>query len=85
MPEHRLAAEVAEIVRDAGKVPTDRFIGSESRLVDDLGVDSLDLVAIYLRVQDRYGVDVDDDDVAGLRTVGDLASYVAHRAESVAA
>jgi acyl carrier protein len=39
--------------------------------VDDLGADSLDLVELVMAFEEEFGVDVPDDDAAGLKTVGD--------------
>ncbi len=80
-----LATAVVGVIRRVGKVPADRVLGPESRLVDDLGIDSLDLVAVYLTIQDDTGVIVEDDDIARLQTVADVVNYVQQRAGSAAA
>lgn len=83
--ESPLASTVSGIIRRVGKVPAERRIASESRLVDDLGIDSLDLVAVYLDIQDATGVIIEDEDIARLQTVGDVVAYVQARAGSAAA
>jgi acyl carrier protein len=85
MTENRLIAEVAEAVRLAAKIPTNVLISAESRLIEDLAIDSLDLVGVLLDIQDHFDVVIDDDDVASLRTVADLAAYVAARRGTAAA
>jgi acyl carrier protein len=85
MPEAPLVGEVTAVVRKAAKVPATVLINAESRLIEDLGIDSLDLVSVFVAVQDEYDVVIDDDDVTELRRVGDLAAYVARRRESAAA
>lgn len=85
MAESPLVTELVAIVRKVGKVAPERLVTSDTRLVDDLGIDSLDLVAVFLQVQDRFDVVIEDDDVAALRTVSDLATYVARRSGPVAA
>ncbi len=85
MAENPLVAELVEIVRKVGKVPAERLIGSETRLVEDLGIDSLDLVAVFLNVQDRFDVVIEDDDVPRLKSVADLAAYVSRHRGSAAA
>lgn len=77
MPDASLLGEVIEVIRDAGKVAPGTPINPDQRLVDDLGIDSLDLVGVFLSIQDRYDVVIDDDDVPALRRVMDLAEYVA--------
>jgi acyl carrier protein len=44
--------------------------------VDDLGADSLDLVELVMALEEEFGVDVPDDDAAGLKTVGDAVGYI---------
>jgi acyl carrier protein len=73
-----LVAEVAEVVRRAAKVPPHVTIAGESRLVEDLAIDSLDLVGVMLAVQDQFDIVIDDDTVPSLRRVVDLAEAVAN-------
>jgi acyl carrier protein len=47
---------------------------------DDLDIDSLSMVEITVQLEDIFGMKIPDDQVAGLRTVSDLAAYIAgHR------
>jgi acyl carrier protein len=85
MADTALLADLVAIVRRVGKVPAERPVEPETRLVDDLGIDSLDLVAVFLTVQDTYGVVIDDDDIPRLARVADLAAYVARHRGTVAA
>ncbi|HEU5117069.1 MAG TPA: acyl carrier protein [Isosphaeraceae bacterium] len=84
MSDASLTAQLAQVVRKVGKVPADRPIENSTRLVEDLGIDSLDLVAVFLQVQDEFDVVIEDDDVVALKTVADLAAYV-HRTRGSAA
>jgi acyl carrier protein len=72
-----LVAKVAGIVRQAAKVPPHVTIAEESRLVEDLGIDSLDLVGVLLAIQDHFDIAIEDDVVPSLRRVADLAEVVA--------
>lgn len=44
--------------------------------IENLGVDSLDLVETIMTVEDEFGITFDDGDVEGLKTVGDIADYI---------
>lgn len=77
MPDATLLGEVIEVVRTSGKLAPGVSIDADKRLVDDLGIDSLDLVGVLLSIQDKYDVVIDDDDVPKLLRVSDLAAYVA--------
>jgi acyl carrier protein len=76
MTEASLLSDVIDVIRSAGKVAAEVPIDAEKRLVDDLGIDSLDLVGVFLQLQDQYDVVIDDDDLPNLRRVIDLADYI---------
>ena len=48
----------------------------EKSFVDDLDIDSLSMVEIAVQTEDKYGVKIPDEDLAGLRTVGDVVTYI---------
>jgi acyl carrier protein len=52
-------------------------ITRESSLFDDLGADSLDWVTLIMALEDRFAVDIPDEDAAELRTVKQVSDYVA--------
>jgi acyl carrier protein len=85
MIDTTLQAELSDSVRAIARIPADVPISAESRLVEDLGIDSLDLVSIVLTAQESYGVPIDEDEVAGLRTMTDLILYVDRRRGAAAA
>lgn len=51
----------------------------EARLVEDLGADSLDMVELIMAVEEEFGIEVPDEDVEGLATVGQIADYLERR------
>ena len=51
-------------------------IQSESRLEADLGINSLELAELALRCDEEFVVDIDEDDIHRLITVGDVAAYI---------
>ena len=48
----------------------------ESNLVEDLEADSLDAVEIIVRIEDEFGLQVDDEAAESVRTVGDLVKCI---------
>ena len=48
----------------------------DKSFVDDLDIDSLSMVEIAVQTEDKYGVKIPDEDLAGLRTVGDAVGYI---------
>jgi acyl carrier protein len=80
-----LIDQVTAIVRRSAKIPGKIAIGPESRLVEDLAIDSLDLVSLVLQVQDHFDVVFDEDAVPNLCRVADLVEYLAAGREGMAA
>lgn len=52
-------------------------ITRDASLEDDLGADSLDWVSLIMALEDRFAVDIPDEDAAELRTVKQVTDYVA--------
>lgn len=51
-------------------------IKPESRLVEDLMADSLDIVELIMDLEAEYGVQIPDDELPNIRTVGDIVQYI---------
>lgn len=51
-------------------------ITAESKLVDDLGADSLDVLQMLMLIEDSKGITIPDEVLAGFQTVGDVADYL---------
>lgn len=51
-------------------------ITTDTRLEDDLGADSLDVVDLLMSLEDEFDVEIQDEDIEKIQTVGDLVSYI---------
>jgi len=51
-------------------------ITRDASLEGDLGADSLDWVSLIMALEDRFAVDIPDEDAAELRTVKQVTDYV---------
>lgn len=49
----------------------------DTRLVKDLGADSVDLVGSVMTIEDVFGISIPDDELEGIETVGDVVKVVA--------
>jgi acyl carrier protein len=76
-------AEVLEEIRRlaAEELAIDRPLEPGDRLVEDLGLDSMTLVAMTVAVEDRFRVVLEPDGGAPVESVGDLVRLVAARRE----
>jgi acyl carrier protein len=54
-------------------------ITSEQALREDLGLNSLDAIELMFKVEEEFDLEIPDADLQGLRTVGDLVSYLQGR------
>ena len=48
----------------------------DSSFVDDLGADSLDVVDMLMSLEDEFDVEIPDEEIERIRTVGELVSYI---------
>jgi len=51
-------------------------ITADTRLVEDLALDSLDLVGVLMKMEDHFDIKIDLDEVGNIRDVADLAAQV---------
>ncbi|MBQ6627074.1 MAG: acyl carrier protein [Ruminococcus sp.] len=51
-------------------------ITADTDIQDDLGADSLDVVDMVMSIEDEFEIEVPDEDIESLRTVGALVSYI---------
>lgn len=48
----------------------------EQRLIEDLNLDSLDVVELSMHIEEKLNVQIEDDDLEKAKTVGDLTSML---------
>ena len=51
-------------------------ITPESRLVEDLKADSANIMVMILELENQFGIEVEDEVILSLKTVGDVAKYI---------
>lgn len=54
-------------------------VTAESSIVDDLGADSLDVVDMIMSLEEEFDVEIPDEDVEGMKTVGDVVKYIENK------
>ncbi|HJZ02801.1 MAG TPA: acyl carrier protein [Streptosporangiaceae bacterium] len=79
MTDQEILAGLGEIVEEIAGVPADEVTPSKS-FVDDLDIDSLSMVEIAVAAQDKFGVEIPDDQLKDLATVQDVVNFVAKNA-----
>jgi len=48
----------------------------EASIVDDLGADSLDTVELVMAFEEKFKIDIPDEDAEKIRKVGDAVAYI---------
>ena len=53
----------------------------DSELINDLGINSLELADLICSCEENFDIEIDDDDLRGFITVGDVVRYLEEKAE----
>ena len=51
----------------------------EASFTEDLGADSLDVVELVMALEDEFGIEIPDEEVGSIKTVGDAVNYIAKK------
>lgn len=70
-----MLTRVRELIAAQLNIPVDS-IKVESRLIEDLKADSLDIVELIMALEEFFNVEIPDEDLSGIKTVGDVVSYI---------
>ena len=75
MTDQEILSGLAEIIEEIADVPADE-VTPDKTFVDDLDIDSLSMVEIAVAAQDKFGVEIPDDQLTDLKTVQDVVNFV---------
>ncbi len=80
-PMADITLRVASVLIDELRLEdvTPETFAPDMDLVDEVGIDSMDLATVALVLQDHYGIRFDEDDYPKLTTVRKIAAYIAER------
>ena len=67
--------KLQEIIADVLNVNADE-ITMETKFVDDLGADSLDIFQIIMGIEEAFDIAIDNDDAEKIVTVGDAVEQI---------
>ena len=67
--------KVKAILAEQFDVEEDK-ITADTDLQEDLGADSLDVVDLLMSIEDEFEVEVPDEEIEKIKTVGSLVSYI---------
>ena len=67
--------KVKEIIVDQLDVDADK-VTNGANIQDDLGADSLDVVDLVMSLEEEFDIEIPDEAVEGIKTVGDIVKYL---------
>ena len=71
--------KIRDLLAEQLDIPADS-ITPESDIIDDLEADSLTVLDMVMTLEDEFDIEIPDEDVEKLRTVGSVVSYEIGRA-----
>ena len=71
--------KIKEMIVEQFMISNPDEITLETSFTDDLEADSLDIVELIMAVEEEFGISIDDKDVDGIKTIGDVVNYIAER------
>lgn len=48
----------------------------DTNIAKDLGADSLDVVELLMSIEDEFEVEIPDEEIENIKTIGDLTEYI---------
>ena len=67
--------KVKEMLSNQLNIDIDK-INEDSRIVEDLMADSLDMIEMLMAFEEEFGLSIPDDKASELKTVGDIVKFI---------
>lgn len=71
---------VKKIIVNELNIPEEK-VTLEASLVDDLGADSIDAVEVIMAIEDEFGIEINDEAMKNVQTIGDMVEYIEKNAK----
>lgn len=75
MAEENVEEKVKEIIVEQLSVEKDKVV-PEASFINDLGADSLDTVELVMAFEEKFGLEIPDEDAEKITTVQSAISYI---------
>ncbi|HUH41617.1 MAG: acyl carrier protein [Sulfurimonas sp.] len=70
-----LLDDIKAVVVEQLSVSADE-VKEDSKFVEDLGADSLDVVELVMALEEKFDIEIPDDEAEKIRTVKDVVNYI---------
>lgn len=67
--------KVIKLVSEATKMDASN-ISAATSFIDDLNLDSLDMVELMMKMEDEFGIEIPEDETENLKSIGDVVNYL---------
>jgi acyl carrier protein len=74
-----LAEQIRKLVAEQLGVDRNQ-VTSQASILNDLGADSLDVVELVMAIEESFDIEIPDEAIEEMRTIGDVETYVARNA-----
>ncbi len=78
MDEKQIWENLKGIIMEKLSVTEDQ-VKKEARYQEDLDADSLDVVELVMAIEEKFNIEVPDEDAEKIRTVGDTLEYIKNK------
>ena len=68
--------KIKEILAEQFDIEDTSTLNENTNIEDDLGADSLDVVEVLMSIEDEFKVEIPDEEIENIKTIGELASYI---------
>ncbi len=70
--------KVQQLIAEHLSIGVDK-VKPESDFITDLEADSLDIVEMLMSLEDEFGIEFEDEEVTGIKTVQDVVNFIESR------
>lgn len=67
--------KVKSLIASQLNIPVEK-VENSSRLVEDLGADSLDIVEMLMTLEEEFGISIPDEETANMKTVAEIVKVI---------
>ena len=68
--------KIKEILVEQFDIEDISTLTENTNIEEDLGADSLDVVEVLMSIEDEFRVEIPDEEIENIRTIGELAAYI---------
>ncbi|MBP5267421.1 MAG: acyl carrier protein [Ruminococcus sp.] len=72
--------KIREIIVEQLDVDEDK-VTTDASITEDLGADSLDVVDLVMNIEESFDLEIPDEEVENIKTVGDIVKFIEAKTE----